>query len=152
MKKNSIDPSKRPIAALIALQVMLVLLIVIATALFLGSVSSGYEDWPELAATRPLVLFSIGAAAVLLSLIIITALNIFYTLIFFGNSRSVLGTLRRLRTLCIIAAVYALAAFIVFWAQSRMMHPTLVATEFLLVSASTLSAVFLTRCIRRFTH
>jgi hypothetical protein len=140
----------KPKTALIALQVGLVCLVVVATAIFLEELEAGFEKWPTLIGIRPLAVFSVVLAGVMISLILVALVFVLQELLLAKGPvpRIVLSVLRFLRVLFVVSAFYSVIAFSVFWIQTGLMHPTLFVTEVLLCVISVAAAAFLTPCIR----
>lgn len=86
----------------------------------------GFTDWPTLVHVQPLVLCSSILGALTSSLIIIEVIRLIIDLIFVEHGATQIRELHHLMLLFIFAAVYSMGAFLAFWIQTRMMHPTLV--------------------------
>lgn len=111
-------------------------------------VVDGFTAWPTLVGVRPFVFVSLAVGALTSGMLAAGAVHLLYCLVFAGDTRGTLRTIRFLLVLCWFAAIYSALAFIAFWAWTRMMHPTLVAAEFIIL-CNAIAALIVLTCSKR---
>lgn len=148
---------RRAKVSLIALQISLVCLVAAAAVCAYTVIDEGFESWPTLAFSRPLVVLSIAMGGAALSAFIVVLLKIFFDSLLprstdkSTNNKALLTQLKFLRFLAIFSAAYTVIAFFLFWGITQLMHPSIVLAELLLLWVTLAAAALFTYFMREAT-
>ncbi|MCI1832511.1 MAG: hypothetical protein LKI88_00015 [Bifidobacterium sp.] len=134
---------------LILFQAALVCLVALIMMALYEITTQGFTNWPSLITVRPLILFSLVVGFFVLSAIVVEIPRLFCNLIFTKNNQTTIQALRFLLILFYFSAAYTLLVFFLFWIQTRMMHPTIIAAEFVMLWICVVSILLLTFSIRK---
>lgn len=118
--------------------------IVVAVALFSMSIANGFADWPEIAYIKPFVFVSVVIGTVILLLVLIESIDCFFAGMRDVDVHYMLRKLNIIRWSSGILTAYLIAAFIVFWYATRLMHPTIIIIVALCCGIGIVSVVALT--------
>ncbi|MDF7640381.1 hypothetical protein PT279_02050 [Bifidobacterium sp. ESL0784] len=127
-----------------AIQAILVCIIILLTAIAQDSITESINAWPEVAKTRILISISLLVISVATAALSIVMLNLLYALL---TNQSKSGILRQLRIICwlsIFLGTYLFTVFIVFWAITRLMHPSIILIVSLVIAVVIFNVIFAT--------